>query len=91
MFLACSYFLEPEVTRANQTLPARPEKRLLYIFVSFLNFNPQNIPAKKMGGGWAGFPSRASAAKEDSGLAPAQAPPAHGPTAWPRWGKTGRR
>lgn len=40
---------ETEVTGANQTLPARPEKRLMYFFFFLLNFNPQNIPAKKSG------------------------------------------
>lgn len=49
----------------------------MYIFVSFLNFNLQNIPAKKkkkpreLG---LGFLQRESAAKEDGGLSPTSHP-----------------
>lgn len=46
----------------------------MYIFFFFiLNFNPQTIPAKKWGEVGLGLLQRASAAKEDGGLAHTQA------------------
>ena len=47
----------------------------MYIFFFFfiLNFNPQTIPAKKWGEVGLGLLQRASAAKEDGGLAHIQA------------------
>lgn len=75
-----------EVTKGIK-LPARPEKRWIYIYIfflsSFLNFNPKNIPGKD-GEAGLGLLQRAFATK-DSGLANTQATLAHFSLLTPGW------
>lgn len=77
-----------EMTRANQTLPGRPEKRLMYIFFLF-EFQPPKYSSKNWREVGLGLLQWACAAKEDSGCAPHLGHPQPKPSLLiPRWGET---